>query len=254
MTLPLFDGWLTLSRTPQPDIPRDELYGKQQGVLSRTPRGNWSSLPLSWQRGRTCVRPKRSSNSCPCGGSSRLHGAPGTTCAPMPDHHIPGPLPPSWQRGRASARRGAAAIHAPAAAAGIPMAPREPPAPSHRTTTSQAPFPHPGKRPRRSSNSCPCGSSRHLHGAPGTTCASCRTTTSLSGGGACSRAADATRWAACRIVGRVAIMGSSWGRYWPPLSRTLQRASKRSWRSRFRARSFTRTASDPGTYPSGHRG
>ena len=59
-------------------------------------------LPPSWQRGRADARPRRS-NSCPCGSSSHLHGAPGTTRASSPDHHIPGPpspilatRPPLW--------------------------------------------------------------------------------------------------------------------------------------------------------------
>ena len=61
--------------------------------------------PPSWQRGRTyvrlrgradarlrgrpCGRPKRSSNSCPCGSSRHLHGAPGSTRASKPQRHIP---------------------------------------------------------------------------------------------------------------------------------------------------------------------
>ena len=40
-------------------------------------------------RSRANARLKRSSNSCPCGNNRHLHGAPGTTYASTPDHHIP---------------------------------------------------------------------------------------------------------------------------------------------------------------------
>jgi len=44
--------------------------------------------PVLAREGRGCA-PTAQCNSCPCGSSSRLHEAPGTTFAPMGDHHIP---------------------------------------------------------------------------------------------------------------------------------------------------------------------
>ncbi len=89
-------------------------------------------------------------------------------------YHIPGLLPPSWQRGRAGARRGAAA-------AGVRMGPREPPAP--RCLPPHPRPPRPGNeatrvRADRAVQFMPCGSSDGLRRSREPPAPRSRTTTS----------------------------------------------------------------------------
>ncbi len=64
---------------------------------------------------------------------------------PRTPRSIPGHLPLSWQRGRAHARRPRSSNSCPCGSIDGLRHSREPPAPRSRTTTSQTPFPYPGK-------------------------------------------------------------------------------------------------------------